>query len=144
MILISHRGNTRGPNPTLENFPPNLEFVMLGGFHVEIDLWFVDGKWLLGHDCPQYDVSLEWLETHSSQMWVHCKNIDAMVQMAEMKKFNFFWHKTDTVTLTSHGYVWAFPGKQPIKNSIAVLPEINHDDVSKCQGICSDFIASYK
>jgi hypothetical protein len=30
-------------------------------------------------------------------------------------------------------------GKQPVKNSIAVMPEW-HDDVSLCKGICSDNI----
>jgi hypothetical protein len=49
-----------------------------------------------------------------------------------------------TLTLTSHNHLWSFPGKQPIKNSIAVMPEINNDDVSKCLGICSDKIKEYK
>ena len=31
-----------------------------------------------------------------------------------------------------------------LKNSIAVLPEINNDDVSQCSGICSDYIKDYK
>ena len=59
-------------------------------------------------------------------------------------KFNYFWHQKDDVTLTSQGYIWAYPGKQPLKNSIAVLPEINKDDISKCSGICSDYIKDYK
>jgi hypothetical protein len=40
--------------------------------------------------------------------------------------------------------VWAYPGKQPIKGSIAVMPEIHNDDLSKCVGICSDYIENYK
>ena len=55
-----------------------------------------------------------------------------------------FWHQEDDATLTSKGYIWAYPGKQPIKNSIAVMPEIYSDDVSKCIGICSDYIINYK
>lgn len=35
------------------------------------------------------------------------------------------------------------PGKQPILNSVAVLPEIHGDDISVCWGICSDIIGEY-
>jgi len=57
---------------------------------------------------------------------------------------NYFWHEEDTLTLTSHNYLWVYPGKQPIKNSIAVLPELFQDDVSECLGVCSDFIKKYE
>ena len=57
---------------------------------------------------------------------------------------HYFWHQNDDITLTSKGYIWAYPGKQPIKNSIAVLPEIHNDDISNCIGICSDIIEAYK
>ena len=62
----------------------------------------------------------------------------------ECKEINWFWHEQDTLTLTSYGYVWAYPGKQPIKSSIAVMPEINNDNISYCIGICSDVIENYK
>ncbi len=58
--------------------------------------------------------------------------------------FNYFWHETDTVTLTSKSYIWAYPGKQPITNSIAVLPEIYNDNIENCVGVCSDIIEFYK
>jgi len=37
----------------------------------------------------------------------------------------------------------AYPGKQPIKDSIAVMPELYNDDLSLCIGICSDYISKY-
>jgi hypothetical protein len=40
--------------------------------------------------------------------------------------------------------MWAYPGNQPLKGSIAVLPEWKEDDVSQCAGICSDYIEKYK
>ena len=46
--------------------------------------------------------------------------------------------------LTSNRDIWAFPGKQPIRNSIAVLPELYNDTIEKCKGICSDNIENYK
>jgi len=57
---------------------------------------------------------------------------------------NYFFHNTDDVTITSAGYLWVYPGKQPVVNSVAVLPELNDDDVSKAFAICSDFIHNYK
>ena len=35
-------------------------------------------------------------------------------------------------------------GKQPIEDSIAVLPEIHKDNLDVCKGICSDYIENYK
>jgi hypothetical protein len=40
--------------------------------------------------------------------------------------------------------VWAYPGKQPIKGSIACMPELENDNVLLCKGICSDYIKRYK
>ena len=57
--------------------------------------------------------------------------------------FNFFFHDKDDAVLTSKQKIWAYPGKQPIQDSIAVLPEINDDDVCACIGICSDYIRRY-
>ena len=77
--------------------------------------------------------------------WVHCKNVEAVVYFKECEyDVNYFWHEEDTLTLTSHNHLWVYPGKQPIKNSIAVMPEINNDDISECLGICSDKIKEYK
>ena len=64
--------------------------------------------------------------------------------MQKHKELNYFWHENDTMTLTSHGYIWVYPGKQPVKNSISVMPELNNDFVSGCAGICSDIIENYK
>jgi hypothetical protein len=58
--------------------------------------------------------------------------------------FNYFWHQEDTLTLTSMNVIWAYPGKQPIKGSIAVMPEIYNDDLDSCMGICSDIVKKYK
>ncbi len=40
--------------------------------------------------------------------------------------------------------IWAYPGKQPIKGSIACMPEFDNDNVLLCKGICSDHIQYYK
>jgi hypothetical protein len=64
--------------------------------------------------------------------------------LKEYEMFNFFWHQQDKVTLTSKQYIWAYPGQQPIAQSIAVLPELFNDNISECIGVCSDIIGSYR
>ena len=149
MIYIAHRGNINGKDPNLENHPEYINNAINEGYDVEIDVWYVDDKWYLGHDNPQWEIDLHWISKRSDRLWVHCKNIEALERLANTEKLdtadiNFFWHEEDTATLTSFNYIWVYPGKQPIKGSIAVMPEINNDDVSKCMGICSDVIKKYK
>jgi hypothetical protein len=145
MKLISHRGNLTGPNPEKENSIPYIQEALNKGFDVEIDIWVIDDKIYLGHDKPQYLIEEIWLYLHKRHLWIHCKNINAIYYFtSKLKLFNYFWHENDTLTLTSKGYIWAYPGKQSIKNSIAVMPEIYHDDTSQCLGICSDYIQNYK
>jgi hypothetical protein len=50
MILISHRGNINGKQPDKENHPLYIFEAIKQGFQVEIDVWFIDGKFKLGHD----------------------------------------------------------------------------------------------
>jgi hypothetical protein len=141
MILISHRGNINGRIESHENKPDYVEDTLRLGFDVEIDVWFKDGEFYLGHDEPQYEVDYKFLL--NEKLWCHAKNVDAIL---EMKKYtiHYFWHEQDTLTLTSKNYIWAYPGKQPIKRSIAVMPELFNDDISQCIGVCSDYVLKYK
>jgi hypothetical protein len=146
MILISHRGNIDGKNEARENHPDYITQAIGYGWDVEIDVWAIEGLLFLGHDEPQYGVSQDWLNERYEHLWIHCKNVEAMEHFNGQfgSAFNYFWHETDTVTLTSKNYVWAYPGKQPIKDSIAVMPEIHNDNTLLCKGICSDYIYRYK
>ena len=145
MILISHRGNLNGPNPQRENSIQYIQEALDEGFDVEIDMWSKNGVFYLGHDEPQDEVTLDWLNERKDKLWIHCKNIDILVYFNTLNQlFNYFWHEEDTLTLTSLGSIWAYPGKQPIKNSIAVMPEIYNDKLSSCIGICSDYIQNHK
>lgn len=144
MILISHRGNLSGKILEAENSPTYIENAIFLGYDVEIDLWIIKQEMFLGHDKPQYNIQKQWLHNKINKLWIHCKNINAIEWFHMNSEFNYFWHQEDTITLTSKGFIWAYPGKQPIKNSIAVLPEVNKDDISQCIGICSDYIESFK
>lgn len=141
MIYISHRGNILGKNEDRENSPEYIFEALKKGFNVEIDVWFKEGNFFLGHDYPKYLVDYKFLI--NDNLWCHAKNIEALL---EMKNYviHYFWHETDTVTLTSKNYVWAYPTKNFPKNSIAVLPELNEGYIKNCKGICSDFILDYK
>jgi len=148
MKLISHRGNINGPNPEKENDPLYIDEAINKGFDVEIDIWVVDNNLYLGHDKPQYIIDIEWIRYRISELWIHCKNIDALLYFQnheEVGKYcHYFWHQNDDITLTSFNIIWAFPGKQPIMNSIAVMPELFNDDLTKSSGICSDFVNNHK
>jgi hypothetical protein len=148
MKFISHRGNIDGKIPELENSPQYILEAINLGFEVEIDIWIKDNTLYLGHDMPQYAININWLSLRKDKIWIHCKNINALLYFftldPEARDFNYFWHQSDLITLTSKNYIWAFPGNQPINNSIAVLPEIYSDDVSSCLGICSDIILKYR
>jgi hypothetical protein len=142
MILISHRGNINGRVVSMENTPEYIDNTIRLNYDVEVDIWYIDGKIYLGHDEPQYEINYDWLNNRLNKLWIHCKNVDSL-SWIKNTNLHYFWHESDTVTLTSKNYIWAFPGKQPIIDSISVMPEINNDDITKCVGICSDYVSKY-
>ena len=141
MILISHRGNINGKSDE-ENHPNHIDIALRQGFDVEIDVWKVNQvEWYLGHDEPQYKVSIDFLK--NKKLWCHAKNIEALNKMLK-HNIHCFWHQKDDVTLTSKGYMWTYPNKMLTDKSICVLPEKNNENPKKCFGICSDYIVNYK
>lgn len=108
-----------------------------------MDLWSYNNKFFLGHDEGKYSVALGWLVQREKRLWIHVKNEQALIRMMKTD-LHYFCHESDLATLTSRGFVWVYPGRQPISGSIAVLPEVNHDRINSCHGICSDLIAKYK
>jgi hypothetical protein len=145
MILISHRGNTNGRIEDAENRPDYIDDTIRLGYDVEVDIWVIEDDFYLGHDKPQYGISLDWLYERKDRLWIHCKNIKAIEWFNSLiGTYNYFWHQEDTVTLTSKTFIWAYPGKQPINRSIAVMPELFGDNIDSCLGICSDYIQNFK
>ena len=62
MILISHRGNISGKNSKLENNPDYIIEAKKKGFDVEVDVWFKNNKFYLGHDYPKFEVKQKFLK----------------------------------------------------------------------------------
>ena len=139
MIYIAHRGNTVGPSDK-ENHPDHITKALLNGYDVEIDVWRINGGYVLGHDEPQYPVSLNFLS--NSRFWCHAKNPEAL-EMLLFDGCHCFWHQDDDYTLTSKGIPWVYPGKKLVSNSVWVMPEVsdigNPHRRTDIYGVCSDF-----
>jgi len=136
MKIISHRGNLRGRIPERENHPSYIVEAINLGIDVEIDVWYVDGEFYLGHDEPVYKIELQFL-MHPA-LWCHAKNSDALCMMLE-SGVHCFWHENDCYTLTSKAIPWCIPGKWIAGGITVVLSATESDEVIKdCLGVCVD------
>lgn len=144
MILIAHRGNLNGPSD-YENNPNYLTSAMYSGYDVEVDVWYTNNGFFLGHDYPKYPVDSEYLFNINSKAWFHAKNIQALFELTK-RDFNTFYHNTDDAVLTSHRFLWTYPGKEITSRSIAVLPEILNEnwDITNAYGVCTDYVNLHK
>lgn len=139
--LISHRGNINGRIPAAENNPAYVNDAINAGYDCEVDVWYIDHKFFLGHDKPQHIIDgNKFLK--NPKLWCHAKNLEALRIMLNLK-IHCFWHQEDDYTITSAGWIWAYPGKPGNKRAIAVMPELEGTDVTGFSGICSDYIANY-
>lgn len=139
MKIISHRGNTLGPNKDLENYPNLIDSLLQKNIDCEIDVWYIDNKFYLGHDFPQYEIEESFILKKG--LWCHAKNLEALYKMCNLTDIHFFWHENDDYTLTSKNIIWTFPGKKTTDNSVIV--DVNKDWREKnynCLGVCVDWI----
>jgi hypothetical protein len=144
MIIISHRGNLTGPDKKTENTREQITKALGLGFHVEIDVWYVDNLLYLGHDKPENEIDLEFIK--NEKLWCHAKNINALNQMVKLN-IHCFWHQNDDYALTTNNFIWTYPGNQLSTKSICVMPELSNytnKEILNCAGICSDFIGRYQ
>jgi hypothetical protein len=140
MKIISHRGNLNGPSVDLENNPTHINKVIEFGYDVEIDLWFKNKKFYLGHDEPIYQIDKYWLLNKKNYLWIHLKNIEAL-EIDFLNTLNYFWHESDKLTLTSKGIPWCYPGIY-VKNGITVVQDNSIVD-KDILGICTDYPQLY-
>jgi hypothetical protein len=135
----------------LENHPDQIRKVLQMNLDVEIDVWYENQAWWLGHDAPQYKISGSFLDLPG--LWIHAKNFPAasmLLQGTRMgHEYNFFWHESDARTLTSLGYWWTYPGQEVDETSVAVMPEMimNLNQITqvlnwRCYGVCTDWCGS--
>ena len=78
-------------------------------------------------------------------LWVHAKNYDALTTIvSNFPDVNVFFHDKDPYTLTSHKFIWAYPGQKLRPGcTICVMPErvdYSFEEKKLSYGICSDYI----
>ena len=151
MKFISHRGNLHGANEEVENTPEYIDIAISKGFDVEVDIRYIDKILYLGHDLPEYKISMNWLSNRNSFLWIHCKDYFSLEYFSLNKKdFNYFFHINDSYVLTSKGFIWTYPGEKTGKNSICVMPEKFNKNFERIHefptvyGFCSDHIEKIK
>ena len=142
MKLIAHRGNTEGRKPAVENDPVYVSQAIDAGFDAEIDVWSINGNYILGHDSPDFFVKQSFLE--NKRLWCHAKNLEALERMLLNKKIHCFWHETDKYTVTSKGHIWTYPEENVTSNSVIVIAgsklSLSH---RKIYGICGDYVLEW-
>lgn len=151
-LLIAHRGLLDGPDKDKENTISALIAARQQGYDVEIDVWYHDHSWWLGHDNPSEKIDFEWLcnidqdtciDTHHA--WIHAKSIETLYQLQNMPwKGHVFFHENDPCVLTNTGYIWTYPGYQLTPLSICVMPEYT-DTLLTCDNMdvfafCTDYV----
>lgn len=142
MKIISHRGNLKGPDKSLENNPTAIQNALDQGFDAELDLWVLDNnKLFLGHSVPRYKITPEFLSKPG--LWIHCKNKQALEYVSNLvPRPNYFYHQVDTYTITSHGYTWSYVGAEVIKNAVCVMPSLEQD-LTGVFAVCTDYPTHY-
>jgi len=118
---IAHRGNIKGKIPEKEN---KVSYILDAAkdYFVEIDVWFNDDEFWLGHDEPTERVDHSFLL--NKRFFCHAKNIEALHEMMK-RGIHCFWHETDKVALTSKGFIWKYP-------------EVYYE--GSLWGVCSDYL----
>ena len=139
MIFIAHRGNTTGPNPALENTISYLKRAYDMGFGVECDIQLHNSELRFGHDVPQELVDYKFIM--QDNVFCHAKSAEALSVLLHLGT-NCFFHDTDSVTLTSNGQIWCYPGQHPNSKKAIWLDLHNKalpDSISSIYGICGDY-----
>jgi hypothetical protein len=159
MILISHRGNTKGVNPKRENSPSYIKEALDLGFYVEIDILFSPYRkdLVLCHELggPAYEIDYCFLAENKDKLLIHCKDFAAL-QYCRESYYNFFYQSIDDYAVSSKGWVIAHSKvmnkvtdiefDHETNQSILMLPEkygFGKDMVKNCRGVCSDMIEIY-
>jgi hypothetical protein len=144
---ICHRGNMNGSLKELEN---NLGILIqrdIQGYEVEIDVWYHQNALWLGHDKPEYKISLEWL-INSKRRWIHAKDGPTLEYLTLEKgkralDIHIFYHTTEDYVLTDKGIIICYPGKALLEGSCCMMPEranYTEKDLQKSFAICTDYL----
>jgi hypothetical protein len=144
-LHICHRGNLHGPVKELENNFGVLIQRSLRGMDVEIDVWYHEGSLWLGHDKPEYKITLDWLACCKRRL-IHCKDYKTLefLMLESGKKaldLHLFYHTQEHYAITTKGHIMVCPGQPLLEGSLCMMPEManyTEEEKLKCFSICSD------
>jgi hypothetical protein len=144
-LHICHRGNLQGPVKPLENNFGLLIQRAIQGLDVEIDVWYHEGSLWLGHDAPDYKITLDWLASCKRRL-IHCKDGKTLEYlMLESGKraldLHLFYHTNEHYAITTKGHIMVCPGQPLLQGSLCMMPEManyTEEEKRKCFSICSD------
>lgn len=156
--IIAHRANLHGPSPDTENTLEAIQKCIELNIDMELDLWYREGKFFLGHDKPTTEFDLLNYNFNNSFVWFHCKDIKTLQQAYTIgfytgqkwgDQYSYFFHDKDDMTLTTKLEFWTYPGKYLSWRSIAVLPDYETAEyerlveelcvTDRIKGICTDY-----
>jgi hypothetical protein len=148
MKFIAHRGNVDGIIPEKEN---TIEYILLAinqGFDVEIDVWYKNNLFYLGHEKLKNEIDLGFLRLYSGFLWCHAKDIETLNELLKYSNINCFFHQDDDCTLTSHQQIWTHVNFNKTLTNRSILLKFAIDEnfelVENVVGICSDNVKYYK
>jgi hypothetical protein len=142
---ICHRGNIKGPVKGLENNFGILIQRTLQDYATEVDIWYHENNLWLGHDRPEYKISLEWLVSDKRRL-IHAKDgktFEHLLQEAGKRALDIhiFYHTEEDYVLTNKGLIICYPGKPLLEGSLCMMPEratYKREDLQKCFSVCTD------
>lgn len=143
--FIAHRGNVVGKFIPDENKPEKIVELNRKGIPCEIDVWFIGGKFWLGHDAPETEIPFEWLMEHLPLRLIHCKNHEALDKLHREcgrlgYEVNLFYHTTEHYAMTSRRHIIVHPDQPCLPDSIEMMPEMSkqRDMKNRSNVVCSD------
>jgi hypothetical protein len=145
MILISHRGNIDCHQSWNENHPEYIQAAIDAKYDVEMDVRLIGNELFLGHDTPDYLVSLDWLVERRDHLWVHCKNFAALSYLIDHNLRIFYHQKENHTIINNSNLIWSHDLSEA--NEKSIIPLLSLEDIAKFKGthvagICSDYVAT--
>ena len=145
MKIISHRGNINGPDSINENAPAYIDKSLEQGFDAEVDLRRVNNKFFLGHNNPDYEVSIDWLNQRRQNLWIHTKNFSAFENLLELNNnFIFFYYSCEPLVLVSNGKIWCHQLEDISNPANCIAPLLSKSSLLENKknnwfGVCTDY-----
>jgi hypothetical protein len=115
------------------------------GHRVEVDVWYKEHSLWLGHDKPEYKITLDWLISCKRRL-IHAKDgqtFEYLLHEAGKRALDLhvFYHTDEDYVLTNKGLVICYPGKPLLEGSVCMMPErasYSSTELQQSFAICSD------